>query len=101
MNRYEKDEIRCLPSKYRPMGAWGYVGYTILYLIPLIGFIMLIVFACSGSNISRRSHARSYFCFMLMGLIVLGIVVGILIGTGMMEQIIQTIQDMISQGMPQ
>lgn len=70
MNRYEKDEIRSLPPKYRPMGAWEYFGYSILYAIPLIGFIMLIVFACSGSNIARRSHARSYFCFMLLGLII-------------------------------
>lgn len=101
MNRYEKDEIRSLPPKYRPMSAWGYFGYSILYAIPLIGFIMLIVFACSGSNIARRSHARSYFCFMLLGLIIIGIFIGILIGTGMMEEIIQTIRDFISQMQPQ
>lgn len=101
MNRYEKDEIRSLPPKYRPMGAWGYVGYTILYGIPLIGLIMLIVFACSGSNIARRSHARSYFCFMLLGLIIIGIFIGILIGAGMMDEIIQTIRDFISQMQPQ
>ncbi len=101
MNRYEKDEIRSLPPKYRPMGAWEYFGYSILYAIPLIGFIMLIVFACSGSNIARRSHARSYFCFMLLGLIIIGIFIGILIGAGMMDEIIQTIRDFISQMQPQ
>lgn len=101
MNRYEKDEIRSLPPKYRPMSAWGYFGYSILYAIPLIGFIMLIVFACSGSNIARRSHARSYFCFMLLGLIIIGIFIGILIGAGMMDEIIQTIRDLISQMQPQ
>ena len=95
MNRYEKDEIRSLPPKYRPMGAWEYFGYSILYAIPLIGF------ACSGSNIARRSHARSYFCGLLIVLILIGIAVGILIGSGMMEEIRQTIQDFISQMQPQ
>ena len=101
MNRYEKDEIRSLPPKYRPMGAWEYFGYSILYAIPLIGFIMLSVFACSCSNIARSSHARSYFCGLLIVLILIGIAVGILIGSGMMEEIRQTIQDFISQMQPQ
>ena len=66
MNKYEKDEIANLPSQYRPIGAWSYFGYTILFSIPVIGFICLIIFSLSKSNINRRSFARSYFCAYLI-----------------------------------
>ena len=62
MNDIEKAEIRSLPDKYRPLGAWAYFGYNLLFAIPLVGFICMIVFACSGDNINRRSFARSFFC---------------------------------------
>lgn len=62
MNSYEKAEIQRLDSKYRPLGAWEYFGYTLLFSLPLIGFICLLIFCFSDSNINRRSFARSYFC---------------------------------------
>ncbi len=40
MNSYEKAEIQRLDSKYRPLGAWEYFGYTLLFSLPLIGFYM-------------------------------------------------------------
>lgn len=88
MNRYEKDEIQRLPAKYRPMGAWSYFGYQILFALPVIGWIALLVCALSSSNIVRRSFARSYFCVLIIGLIIGGILIGILVGTGMLDQII-------------
>ena len=36
-----------IPPQYRPIKPWGYIGYMLLYSIPLVGFIMLIVNACS------------------------------------------------------
>lgn len=74
MKSYEKDEIAKLPRQYRPLGAWSYFGYSILFNIPLLGFIFLVVFALSSSNIARRSYARSYFCGFLIVLIILAIV---------------------------
>lgn len=72
MNNAEKDEIKNLPDKYRPLGAWAYFGYSILFAIPFIGFIFLIVFACSSGNINRRSYARSFFCgYLIVGIILL------------------------------
>ena len=73
MNSYEKDEIRNLPDKYKPIGAWGYFFYQILFAIPVVGLICLIIFACSSSNINRRNFARSYFCALIL-MVILGIV---------------------------
>ncbi len=49
-----------LPEKFRPLTAWAYFGYSILFSIPIVGFIFLIVFSCSGKNINRR-RKRPFF----------------------------------------
>ena len=55
-----------LPAQYRPLSPWAYFGYSLLFQIPIIGFILLIVFSCKKSNINRRNFARSYFCALLV-----------------------------------
>ena len=62
-----------LPEQYRPLGAWAYFGYTLLFCIPIVGFIMLIVFSFSDTNINRRNFARSYWCVVALALIICGI----------------------------
>lgn len=58
---------------YTPISAWGYAGYSLLFMIPLAGFICLLVFALGGTNnIHLRNYARSYFCLFLI-VLVLGI----------------------------
>ena len=79
MKREEKEEIKTLPAKYKPLGAWAYFGYSILFAIPFIGFICLIVFSFNDSNIVRRSYARSFFCGYLI-VAILFIIAGIIIG---------------------
>ena len=64
-----------IPEEYRPIGMWGYLGYEILFSIPLIGFILLLVFSLGGAkNVNLRNFARSYFCLFIIGL-VLGIII--------------------------
>lgn len=66
MKQRELEEINRLPSKYKPLGAWTYFGYTILFCIPVVGLVFLIIFAVSDKNINRRSFARSYFCVYIL-----------------------------------
>lgn len=87
MTQYEKEEIGKLPEKYRPLTAWGYFGYSILFSLPLIGFICLIVFSFSSSNINRRSFARSYFCVMILSLIVMLVILFTGVGATIVENI--------------
>lgn len=55
---------------YTPISMWGYFGYEILFLIPLIGFILLIIFSVGGTrNINLRNFARSYFCLIIILLV--------------------------------
>ncbi|MDL2235762.1 hypothetical protein LJC07_06405 [Christensenellaceae bacterium OttesenSCG-928-L17] len=50
-----------LPEEYRPLSMWAYFGYSVLYSVPIVGWVFLIVFALDGSNINRRNYSRSYF----------------------------------------
>lgn len=69
-----QDYPTTIPNEYRPLSAWAYFGYNILFAIPLVGFIMLIVFAFDSSNINRRNYARSFFCAYLVAIIILIVV---------------------------
>ena len=54
-----------LPPKYRPLGAWAYFGWSLLFSIPIAGLIVALVFALgSTENINLRNFARSMFCYM-------------------------------------
>jgi len=70
-----------LPEKFKPISAWGYLGYNLLFSIPLIGTIMLFVYAFGGtSKINLRNYARSFFCIVLLyiGIFIFLYVTGVL-----------------------
>lgn len=61
---------------YTPIGMWGYFGYKLLFLIPIVGFILLIVFSFGGTNnINLRNYARSHFCLLLIVIAILALAV--------------------------
>ncbi len=70
---YQEITESSLPERYRPIGAWGYFGLTLLFAIPIVGFVFLIVFSFSSGNINRRNFARSYWCWLVLALIVVGV----------------------------
>lgn len=58
-----------IPPEYKPISAWGYFGYNLLFAIPLVGFILLIVFSCGGtSNVNLKNYARSFWCGLVIAL---------------------------------
>ena len=77
-----------LVGKYRPMGAWGYFGYEILFNIPVVGVILLIVFSFDDSYMARRNFARSHFCLLALVAILLAILFAVLVSTGLWLQLI-------------
>ena len=70
-----------IPEKYRPIGAWGYFGYSLLFMLPIAGLIIAIVFACDSSNINRRNYARAQFCWLIIVAIILVLVFAVGCGT--------------------
>ena len=63
-----------IPSNYKPLSAWAYFAYNILFSIPIIGFVLLIVFSFDNSNINRRNYARSFWCVILLVIIIITVI---------------------------
>lgn len=81
-----------IPPTYRPIGAWAYYGLQLLFSIPFVGFICLIVFSFDDSNINRRNFARSYWCALLIQVILIVLVVVLVLVLGLNEDIVEQIQ---------
>lgn len=56
-------------GKNKYLGAWHYVGLSILYAIPVLGWILLIFDAFNGQNENRKHYARSFFARALVTVI--------------------------------
>lgn len=70
-----------IPAEYKPLSAWAYFGYNLLFSIPVLGLICLIVFAFNNNNINRKNFARSFFCGYILLVIVFVIVAVLSLGS--------------------
>lgn len=64
-----------LPKSYRPISGWGYFWRAVLYAIPVLGWLVLLINALGSKNRNGRNFARSYFCALLIAIIVAAVVV--------------------------
>ena len=80
-----------VPEEYRPISMWGYFGYSILFVIPLVGIILLLVFSFGGTrNVNLRNYARSYFCWIIIS-VVLFLLMFLLGGTALIQEYLYSI----------
>ena len=63
----------------KPLSPWAYVGLEILYSIPIVGLVFMIIHAIGAQNVNKKNFARSYFCFVILIVIIFGV---ILLATG-------------------
>ena len=64
-------------KEYKPISAWGYIGYRILFAIPLLGLILAIVWAIGAENRNKKNLARSQIILIIIA-IVLSVVLAVL-----------------------
>ena len=72
-------------EQFRPLSPWSYFGHGILYSIPIVGLVFLIIHSISAANINRRNFARSYWCTLVLLLIVIGIVIIVGLVSGLLR----------------
>lgn len=72
-------------EQFRPLSPWAYFGYTILFSIPIVGFVFLIIYSVNDSNINRRNFARSYWCVFVIAVIAVVIMAVTGIGAGIVD----------------
>ena len=71
-----------IPDNYKPISPIGYVGYMVLFSIPLIGFIMLLVFAFGGSNKNVKNYARGTLILMII-IVVVSVLLSVVFGVSL------------------
>lgn len=70
-------------NQYRLLSPWAYGGYGLLFTLPVIGWILAIVFALNDDNLNRRNFARGYWCMVLV--VVILSIVGMVMGVSIMD----------------
>ena len=89
--------VPTIPKNYIPMSPWAYIGWGLVYSIPIVGFIFLIVNSFREDNLNRRNYTRSYWCALLIVLILIVVVFGIAAATGRTDELMQIFQESIEQ----
>lgn len=52
-------------SEVQPISVLGYIGYFVLFLIPILGIVMILYFSFGGAkNRNLKNLARAYLCIM-------------------------------------
>lgn len=89
----KKQEV---PGEYKPLGAWGYVGWQLLFALPFAGFVLLIVMSFAPRNKNLKSFARSYWCMALLvfaiALVAVLIIAAVGGGFGVLSQYLSQLQ---------
>lgn len=79
-------------SKYEPITTGGFIGIMLLMCIPIVGQILMIVWACGGCRkVNKRSLARASLIMLAVGL-VLSLVIGFL-ARGLIGSIVDQVEE--------
>ncbi len=80
------NNVENIPPEYKPISMWGYFGYQILFAIPILGWILLLIFALGGArNKNVRNFAASYFCVFIIFIIIIAICASMGVGVSFFE----------------
>ena len=86
--RPEPDPV--VPEENRPLSPWAYFGYGFLFSIPVIGFILLIVFSFAGKNVNRKNFARSYWRWAILCVAII-LICAVVLLTGVLRGLTETV----------
>lgn len=81
---------------------WGYLGYSLLFSVPVIGLIFALVFAFKRGYMCRRNYARYYLLCLILVLIIgvaCGLIMHFALGINLadwVEQYRVTLQDAVN-----
>ena len=56
-------------SRYAVMSTKAYIGHTLLFAIPGIGWIICLIMAFAAKSLNKRNFAKALIIFFLIGII--------------------------------
>ena len=60
-------------SRYAVMSVGSYVGHSLLFSLPVVGWLICLIMAFAASNQNKKNYARAMLVFFLIGLILAAI----------------------------
>ena len=54
---------------YKPISPLGYLGYSLLFCIPIVGLVFMFIYGFGDGNINRRNFARFYLIALCIGIV--------------------------------
>lgn len=76
-------------SRFAPLSVGGFLGTLLLLCIPLVNFILMIVWACGGTrNVNRRNLARAMLIICVISAVLTVVLMLLLGGFDQMTEII-------------
>ena len=96
MDNYDFEElerpVQQIPKEYKPIGMWGYFGFNILFDIPILGFFIALILALVARNRNVKNFAKSYFCTLILTIILIIAFVIFCVATGVdLEPLFETL----------
>ena len=85
-------------EQLQPISPWAYFGYSLLFSIPIVGFICLVIFSVSDTNINRRNYARSLWCGLVIALAILAVTFVVVFATGGFTTLIEWFRNGMNRG---
>ena len=87
-----QQSISGVPKEYKPVSPWGYVGLGVLFAIPVLGVILLIVLSFTKGNLNVRNYARSFWCALLLAIVLCVIAAIVAAATGSSDELMRILQ---------
>ena len=80
-------------GKYAVASTSSFFWFSLLYSLPIIGFICSIIFSFASKNLNSRNHARSVLVWYLVGIIAVLLVIVLFIALSLLLGV--TLTDLI------
>ncbi len=68
-----------LPADLRPLGAWGFLAWGLLFAVPFVGFVAALVCACGAtSRMCVKNYARGVLLSWLLAAVLIAVAAGLI-----------------------
>lgn len=72
MNQYQ------MQMEYKPISAWGYLGYELLSRLPVVGWIIMIIMCFTPANKNVKNFARAHVILYIIQIVLIIILIAAL-----------------------
>ena len=79
------------PERFRPLSPLAYIGFGLLYSIPILGLICAIGFSVKAHNVNLRSYTRAFLFFFAALAVIICAAALILFSRGQLVDVIRRI----------